>query len=130
MQYDIEIDSELNEYKILKLTLQPLVENALYHGIKNKREGGIIKIRGYKENEDKIEFIVEDDGAGITEERLKKIQADLDNDSTGMVIKDSGFGLNNVHKRLKLNYGSEYGLKIKSEYRKGTMVSVLIPIER
>jgi len=130
LKYDIEIDSELNQYKILKLTLQPIVENALYHGIKNKREGGTIRIRGFKEAEDKIILVVEDDGAGINEERLRKIHVELENDSSEVVIKDSGFGLNNVHKRLKLNYGSHFGLKIQSEFKKGTIVSVHIPIER
>lgn len=130
MKYDIEIDHELNEYRILKLTLQPLVENALYHGIKNKREGGTIRIRGFKGSENNVIFTVEDDGAGISEERLKNIQAELENDNSKIVIKESGFGLNNVHKRLKLNYGPQYGLNIKSEFKKGTLVSVNIPIER
>jgi two-component system sensor histidine kinase YesM len=129
MQYDIEINSELNEYRILKLTLQPLVENALYHGIKNKREGGTIKIRGVMGNENNIVFTVEDDGVGISEQQLEKIQTELSNDSSVVVIKENGFGLNNVHKRLKLNYGTQYGLKIKSEFKKNTLVSVTIPIE-
>jgi two-component system sensor histidine kinase YesM len=129
MRYDIETDSKLDEYKILKLTLQPLVENALYHGIKNKRKGGTIKIRGFMGNENNIIFIVEDDGAGISEERLEMIHAELKNDSSEVFIKENGFGLNNVHKRLKLNYGTQYGLKIKSELKRGTLVSVNIPIE-
>lgn len=130
MKYHIEVDSALNEYRILKLTLQPLIENALYHGIKNKREGGTISIRGFIGRHDNIIFMVEDDGAGISKERLEKIQAELDNDNSEIIIKESGFGLNNVHKRIKLNYGAQYGLKIKSELKKGTLVSVNIPIER
>lgn len=130
LDFKIEVSSDIMEYKILKLTLQPLVENALYHGIKNKREGGTIIIRGFKLDEDKIVFEISDNGAGMTRERLEEIHTELANDSMEPMIKESGFGLNNVHKRIKLYYGKEYGLTVRSELKKGTEVLVVIPIER
>jgi two-component system sensor histidine kinase YesM len=104
------------------------VENALYHGIKNKREGGVITIKGYKSEDDRIVFKINDNGAGMTEERYKEVQAELQDDSKEMVIKDRGFGLSNVHKRIKLYYGDQYGLSISTENKIGTEVLVVIPI--
>lgn len=130
LDFNIEVSDEILQCTILKLTLQPLVENALYHGIKNKREGGVINIRGYKSEEDKIKIEIHDNGAGMTEQRLREVQAELMEDTKEFIIKDKGFGLSNVHKRIKLYYGNQYGLNIASENKKGTLVSVLIPIER
>ncbi|MCX7709036.1 MAG: histidine kinase [Clostridia bacterium] len=130
LDFKIEVDENILEYKILKLTLQPLVENALYHGIKNKREGGVITIRGYLSENDTITFDIIDNGAGMTEERFTEIQAELNSESNVVAVKDSGFGLNNVHKRIRLYYGNQFGLKVQSEFKKGTHVSVLVPMER
>lgn len=129
LDFSIEVDSSILEYKILKLTLQPLVENALYHGIKNKREGGTIIIRGYKVDEDRIVFEIIDNGAGMPAERLAEIRNELGSGLMAPVVNDSGFGLNNVHKRIRLYYGTQYGLKVDSEIRRGTHISVLIPVE-
>ncbi len=128
LDFEIDISEEIMNYTILKLTLQPIVENALYHGIKNKREGGVITINGYKSEDDKIVFIINDNGAGMTEERYNEVQEELEDDSKEMVMKDRGFGLSNVHKRIKLYYGDQYGLGISTENKKGTEVSVVIPI--
>lgn len=128
LDFDIDIDEKIMDYTILKLTLQPIVENALYHGIKNKRKGGVITISGYKTEDGKIVFKINDNGAGMTEERYKEVQAELEDDSKEMVIKDRGFGLSNVHKRIKLYYGEQYGLSISTENEIGTEVSVVIPI--
>lgn len=125
LEYHIEIDPELYEYEILKLTLQPLVENALYHGIKNKREGGKITVTGRREGEN-IRLDVTDNGVGMSPERLEYIRkviiGEEEEDSSG-----SGFGLFNVAQRITLNYGRPYGLSIESEYSEGTCVTVLIP---
>lgn len=129
LDFEIDVSDEILGNKTLKLTLQPLVENALYHGIKNKREGGIIKIKGYKSSDREIIFEIIDNGAGMSEKRYKEVMAELNSDSKMLVLKDSGFGLNNVHKRLKLYYGDEYGLKISSELNKGTKITVIIPVE-
>lgn len=130
LDFNIDISNEILDYKILKLTLQPLVENALYHGIKNKREGGTINIRGYKTEEDQIIFEIHDNGAGMTKERVEEIRAALGDNARGHLMKDKSFGLRNVQKRIELYYGNQYGLTLYSEHMKGTKVSVMIPIER
>lgn len=129
LDFNVEVSDDILDYKILKLTLQPLVENSLYHGIKNKREGGIITIRGYKGEGHKIIFEVMDNGAGMPESRYKEVVAELESNSKELIFKESGFGLNNVHKRIKLYYGDEYGISIKSELNKGTRLLFAIPLE-
>jgi two-component system, sensor histidine kinase YesM len=131
LNFRIEVDEDILDYKILKLILQPIVENALYHGIKNRRSGGEILIKGSKRDEEyAILFEIIDNGIGMTEEKLNEVQAELNNNNVEPLIKESGFGLNNVHKRIKLYYGKDYGLFIQSEYNKGTHISICIPCER
>ena len=111
---------------ILKLILQPLVENALYHGIKNKRQGGTIIVRARQKGEDEVLLEVEDDGIGFTPEKLAQLQAELDDDS-GDIKLESGFGIGNVNKRIRLYYGKQYGLSVQSEYNTGTCATLVIP---
>lgn len=125
LEYEIDIPRELEEYTILKLTLQPIVENAIYHGIKQKRERSKVIIKGrYTEN--KIILMVEDNGIGIQEKELEQIRINLDKENIESTNK--GFGLINVHARIRLNYGKQYGLKIESTYGVGTKVTVTYPI--
>ncbi len=125
LEYEIDIPAELEEYQILKLTLQPLVENALYHGIKNKRGLGHILVSGKKQG-DHLVFTVRDNGKGMDPERLAYVQRLISGE-----LKDedapSGFGLFNVNQRLQLNYGPEYGLILASEEGEWTEVNVIIP---
>ncbi len=125
LEYDIRIPQELGQYLILKLTLQPLVENALYHGIKNKRGVGHIWVDGRREG-DRIVFCVRDDGIGMGPEELERVQGLI-----GGVQEEggdtSGFGLFNVDQRLRLNYGAAYGIRIHSRHGEGTQVEVTIP---
>jgi len=130
LDYEIDIDDSLLDGTILKLTLQPLVENALYHGIKNKRNGGMIKIRARKASEDLVLIEVEDDGVGFTPYKLGKIEEQLNEESDVISRTDEGFGLANVNKRIKLYYGDEYGLSIKSRYLEGTKITVAIPLQK
>lgn len=123
LDYRIEIDASLAEYEIPKLTLQPLVENALYHGIKLKRGQGFIRVSGTSCGGN-ISLIVEDDGAGMDEECLRKVRGAL------LREQEIGFGLSTVHERLQLLFGPSYGLQIDSEAGKGTRVSVKIPKRR
>lgn len=111
----------------MKLTLQPLVENALYHGIKNKRGVGHIWVDGRREGENLI-FCVKDDGIGMKPQRLDEVKK-LIAGGQPEENQPSGFGLFNVNQRLQLNYGAEYGVKIHSVYREGTVVEASIPIE-
>ena len=126
LSYDIDFDNEILDNTILKLTLQPIVENALYHGIKNKRGMGHINIVGKMKGED-IEFVVSDDGIGMTEDEVRRLKGII----SGAIQDgrdDGGFGLFNVNQRLELNYGEEYGLNIESTYNVGTSIAVRIPV--
>ena len=131
LDYHIEVDADILDATILKLTLQPLVENALYHGIKNKRSGGTITVRGGRIENNRVWFEVRDGGIGIKPEKLAQIRAEIE-DVTGTSMSETsegGFGLYNVNERIKLYYGKQYGLSIESEYQKGTRVSLEIPLQ-
>lgn len=129
LDFCIEADEAILDGTILKLTLQPLVENALYHGIKNKRNGGTITVRAVRKDENLIHLEVQDDGVGFTNYKLAQIRAALEDDTAQITLKESGFGLENVHKRIKLYYGKQYGLKVESQYQGGTRVTVAIPMQ-
>lgn len=126
MEYDIQIPAKLYDYQILKLTLQPLVENALYHGIKYKRAKGTIRIYGAKEG-DIISLCVEDNGVGMEEEELTRLREEINRPCKDT---EKGFGLANVNERIKMNFGEKYGLEIESKKGKGTIVQVRIPAIR
>ncbi|HXV44581.1 MAG TPA: sensor histidine kinase, partial [Anaerolineae bacterium] len=128
LDYKIEVDEDILDGTILKLTLQPLVENALYHGIKNKRNGGTITVRARRTDKNVVLLEVQDDGVGFTQYKLARIQEEINNDSDEIALKESGFGLENVNKRIKLFYGKQYGLSIDSHYLEGTRVTVAIPL--
>ncbi len=130
LDYEIVIDSQLYPYKILKLTLQPLVENALYHGIKYKRAMGKITIRGsmiQEEGQDKICLLVEDNGVGMESEELERLQKEI---TRPCKETESGFGLANVNERIRMNFGMEYGMTIMSKKGEGTKVQVIIPAQQ
>ena len=120
MRYTINISPELEEAVIPKLTLQPLVENALYHGIKLKRGMGRIYVIGRSEGEDSL-LQVTDDGVGMPPERLAELSRAMEQGER------VGFGLSTVHERVRLFFGAPYGLSISSKPGVGTTISVLIP---
>jgi len=111
------------------LTLQPLVENALYHGIKNKRSGGMITVRARRAGPDQVTLEIIDNGVGFTPYRLGRIRESLEDDSGEILSSESGFGLENVHRRIQLYYGRQYGLTVESKYQEGTRVTVTIPLK-
>lgn len=123
LDYDIQIEPEIYPYEILKLTLQPLVENALYHGIKTKRAKGMILVTG-KMEDDKIYFDVKDNGVGMNEAELASLRSKI---LKPCKETDSGFGLANVNERIRMNFGLEYGITIHSKQGEGTLVQVVIP---
>lgn len=129
LDYEIDVDKGVLDGTILKLTLQPLAENALYHGIKNKRNGGKITVRVKRAAKDRVSLEVQDDGVGFTPYKLSQTRATIEADSNEILQSESGFGLENVNKRIKLYYGSEYGLSIDSQYQVGTRVTVTIPLQ-
>ena len=123
LEYDIQLDQVIYKYQILKLTLQPVVENALYHGIKYKRAKGCIHIHGEKEG-DIIRLTVRDDGVGMDEEELEQLRQQIEKPCQET---ERGFGLANVNERIHMYFGYEYGMKIESEKGKGTTVEIVIP---
>nr|MBR4280610.1 sensor histidine kinase [Clostridia bacterium] len=123
LRYEIDVPQELMDCMVPKLILQPLVENALYHGIKNRRGMGTIHVTG-EERDGNLLLKVTDNGAGMDEERVRELQAGIYED------KHTGLGLVNVHKRIRLYCGAPYGLSFESASGKGTVVSVLLPMNR
>ena len=125
MDYEIDFEEEIKEYSILKLTLQPIVENALYHGIKNCRKKGSLKISGWMKGKD-IFLRVEDNGIGMKQEELLKMRK-LVRRRGEDVDQREGFGIANVAERIRLNFGEAYELSIDSQYGVGTSVTLRIP---
>ena len=123
MEYILDIDPELHDAMLPKLTLQPLVENALYHGIKLKRAKGTIRITATLED-GCVLLRVEDNGVGITPRRLIQLREAMERDER------VGFGLSAVNQRLRLQFGPEYGLGLDSTEGQGTTVTARIPYVR
>lgn len=120
IDFSIDVSPELFYYEIPKMTLQPLVENSIYHGLKSRREKGNIYVRGRME-EGLLCLVVEDDGVGMTEETMQSVLLSEDD------ISGKHFGLSSVHRRIQLYYGVEYGIKIESRPNEGTRIIICIP---
>jgi len=125
LRYEIDIPDEIGKYYILKLLLQPLVENAIYHGIKIKRGGGIIKVSGRLED-GFLTFSVRDTGLGMTPTQLKELSDRMKKGQPTVSEGGGGFGLVNVNMRIRLYYNQENGLIIESN-SEGTEVRFSVP---
>ena len=125
MKYEIDIPDEIGKYYILKLLLQPLVENALYHGIKIKRGGGIIYVIA-REEEGYLVFCVKDTGCGMTPEQLEELNKRIRKENPKISEGGGGFGLVNVNMRIRLYYNEPEGLQITSG-PDGTEVCFKVP---
>lgn len=121
LNFEIDVDPSIHWYQIVKLTLQPLVENAIYHGIKYRETKGTIKILGYEAGDDIILQVI-DNGVGMDEETLNHLF-----DKKEKSEKSNGVAIENVNRRLKLYYGEDYGLFYESRINAGTTVSIVIP---
>ncbi len=121
MRYTIDIDPALRHVMLPKLTLQPLVENALYHGIKLKRALGCISVTGRAEGRDAV-LSVSDDGVGMSSQRLSQLREAME---SGERV---GFGLATVNERLRLLFGPGYGLTLSSRQGSGATVTVRLPM--
>ena len=124
--FDIEwdIDESILSYTIIKICLQPIIENAVYHGIKQKNDKGLIKIKGLCDDNNII-LIVSDDGIGIEKDALDELNKTLS--ETSFTNEKSHIGLSNVNQRIKIIFGDSYGIHVKSTVGVGTDVYVTIP---
>lgn len=121
LEYEINLEPDIKKELVINLILQPLVENAIYHGIKYKGTKGTIIIEGYKEGENII-LKVADDGIGMEKEVIENIFTKSKENE-----ERNGVGVYNVHSRIKLYYGEEYGLHFESVVSEGTVATITIP---
>lgn len=121
LEFEINMDPRITHAQIIRLVLQPIVENAIYHGLKYKESKGMLKVHGYELGE-RIIIDITDDGVGMDEETLKHIY-----DKHKVNYHSNGVGVYNVQQRLVLYYGKEYGIIYHSEKGKGTTATVVIP---
>ena len=118
--YEIEVQPEILQCESLNLILQPLVENAIHHGIEEKTDGrGKITVRGWKED-NCVWFMVEDNGVGMEQEVADKI----------LTMESKGYGVRNVDERIRLCYGEKYAMKVESVVGKGTKMTIHFPARR
>lgn len=115
--------------RILKFLLQPLVENAIDHGIAEKRRKGLIVIGASRNSDGEAVIVIEDNGAGIAEEELTRLQNMLDEEA-GVAAEDhtGEIGIRNVHMRVRNYYGTSYGIVLESERDNGTRVKITLPM--
>ncbi len=121
-EFSIEMEAGTEQLTTIKLIVQPIVENAIYHGIKYLQEMGNIAIRVYRRKPGAVVIEVRDNGVGMSEAQLTQIL-----DFTTLQPKKMGFGVRNVHQRIQLYWGSDFGLEISSELDVGTLVRLIIP---
>lgn len=124
LEFEINVDPSINSVHIVKLVLQPIVENAIYHGLKYKESKGLLTVTGYQKNQNAV-IEITDDGVGMDEETLNHIF-----EKHKVNYRSNGVGVYNVQKRLCMYYGKEYGLHYESEPGHGTTVTVTIPMEQ
>ncbi|MEF2964865.1 histidine kinase [Paenibacillus sp. M1] len=125
LRYELNIDPQAVDIRILPLIIQPLVENAVIHGVEDKEDGVEVSLEIRLVKENLLEIKVRDNGLGMTPQRLAEV---LNNISGPDEPANNRIGLRNVHQRLVLSYGEEHGLNIVSEYGKGTEIGFAIPV--
>lgn len=126
MDYRISIDDEIKGFQMVKMTLQPLVENAIYHGVRNQRHKGMISVTG-KADGGSMVFTISDTGRGMSPEELKNFRQRLDTGEPVQNAEGHGFGVANVVSRLRLYYGNAAEITVSSEEGKGTELILNIP---
>jgi two-component system sensor histidine kinase YesM len=128
LDYVIDVDDEIKNEHITKITLQPLIENAIYHGIKLKSKGpGRIYISGGRQG-DLIKLEVVDNGAGIGRDQLAALEKLLAEPKLDPETSGKGYSIGNINTRIKLHFGKEYGLHYSSKEGVGTRVEVILPM--
>ena len=121
LEFQIEVDSSILYIPLIKLVLQPIIENAIYHGLKYKESKGLLIVKGFMKDGNAVLQVI-DDGVGMDEETLAHIY-----DKHKVNYHSNGVGVYNVQKRLKLYYGEDYGITYTSELGKGTTATITIP---
>jgi two-component system sensor histidine kinase YesM len=124
LTYEIQVEESLDDVFLPKILLQPLVENAIYHGIKPKLAQGKISILAQLEGEDLL-LTVQDNGVGMTEEQVNQLEEAFEGKRAPV-----SYGLHNVHQRIRLTYGTPYGLHVESCLQDGTAVTIRLPMEK
>lgn len=124
IEVDYDIDEDLYQHHVIKLMLQPIVENAVFHGLEQKVDGGTVEVSVQKWGDDRMRICVEDDGCGMSKERLEEIRSNLDKK-----MNTRGIGMSNIYQRLLLFYGEDIYFDIDSKEGKGTKVTIIIPEE-
>mgnify|MGYP000370490405 FL=1 len=119
-EYKTEIEEGLGNYMVLKICLQPLVENAIYHGMEFMDGDGEIRIHVYRDGDD-LYMKVSDNGLGMTKEQIENMFSEKKHVASK---SGSGIGVRNVNERIRLYFGSDYGLSIESELDEGTTVTI------
>ena len=127
----ISIDKQILKLKTIKMILQPLVENAVYHGLEPKNGPGDLDISGTVVSENVLQICIEDNGKGIETDELAELQKVLNTETSGKETGDgvkSGIGLININRRIRLMFGGEYGVGIESHKNEGTCVVISLPV--
>lgn len=125
LKYEIEDETALT-CLIPRFTLQPIVENSIFHGIEPKGAPGTITVHIFRKNDAVLQIDITDDGVGMTEEQARQLLSEKNNSKTDFFKE---IGVSNVHKRLQYEYGSDYGLRVSSRLSEFTTVSILLPYE-
>jgi len=129
LDYDIDIPDELLQYRLIKLLIQPVIENYVVHGFLPERDDNLIRISA-RLYDDAIQIEVRDNGSGIEPNRLRQLRKDLLEADHSRNGEPASIGLRNVHERIQIFYSIQYGVDIESMIGEGTSVTITIPAVR
>ena len=131
-EFSVELKEELRQLYVLRMTLQPLVENAVYHGMEMKKGKSHLAIRGELRGDNCLVLRVINDGKLIEPERLQEVRENIKRQERSSLFSDrqegKGIGLGNINKRIRLQFGEDYGLEIDSSEATGTVVTITMPV--
>lgn len=125
IQVDYQIEAQVENYKVPKMILQPIVENAIIHGFAEVKKDSMLRIRAYTPDQESLVFNITDNGIGMSAEKIETV---LNNNSNNSKIRFSGIGVGNVDSRIKLQFGDDFGISIYSRERVYTTVEIKLPI--
>lgn len=125
---DFDIDENILQCRMLKMILQPIVENAMYHGLEQIIGHGVLRIEGHRVGEDEMQFVIADNGKGMSAEVLAELKASIAEYGNSETSSAIGLGLRNIYRRIRLQLGTQYGFDIESSEHQGTKVILRLPI--